>query len=448
MLFVVMSLGDQPLNAADSGAARAAPAASASLQGACTIIDQAIVSLTSFLVTVVIGRELGKDALGVYTLGIFTFWLAAGIANALVWVPYTARSCRETPRARLRFLASNALMAVAIAVGLALVSAAAGVVTLVVETEQQWLAPMFFCLAPVALTLTLREHVRRVSIADFRTVWLVAFDLVISVALLVAIALLSGAGRLTTTTAFLATAGAAAVCLPVIYWQIASAPLSLPRVIRDFGSNWNFGRWLLVGAVAWLVGDGSLRWMLSAFHGAKAMGEFGAVFSVLMLVNPLLLAMFAFDRSLAARVLNEGGPGRLLSHALWSTLAAIAIATVAVMTLAWWGDFLIRLVYGEAFSNPGLVTVLAAGICMLGVMIPVEAALTALEMGRKMTQVSLAQLATSILVGAPLVFLHGPAGIGWAMIARGVPALLISWEALWRACSTGKALTAATPARA
>lgn len=411
----------------------ARPEGKASIQGILTIADQAIVSLTSFLATVIVG-QLGKEQLGIYTLGISMFWLAAGIANAVVWTPYTARASRLPSPEQHRFRASNTLMAFGVAAMLSLISATCGLGVWLMVPNQIWLTNFFLALAPLALTLTMREHVRRLCVADFRGVHLIIFDLPVCVLTLASMLVLWKTGNLTATTAFLATAAAAALSLLVIANQLSQNRMETSHLLKDIRSNWTFGRWLLVVAIAWLVSDGSLRWMLSEMHGMEAMGVFGAAFAVVMLVNPLMLAMQSFARSLATRVFAAGGHQELWRHTVKSTFAAIALAAVGVVVLAIVGEFAIKSIWGAEFADATLVTVLAVGLCLQATYIPADAALTTLELGKRMSSVAVYQLVATVIVGAPLVYLQGPLGIGWAMIARSVPALIMYWITLSQAC--------------
>lgn len=391
--------------------------------------DQAVVSLASFAATVIVGRTLGKEALGIYALGPFLFWLVAGVANALVWVPYTARACRLNEVDRRRYRASNTVMAAAMAVGLAALCVVGG---LLAAPLQNWLSPFCLAMAPLSFLFLLREHVRRVFIADFHAAGLLLLDGPIAVLSVGSLLALSHNGRLTPSVALVATALAAGLCLPVVWRLTRGGGVTAEELSRDARSNWGFGRWMLVVAVAWLIGDGVLRWMLLGMHGMDALGVFSAAFSVVMLANPLILAMTSFARSWAARVQAADGTPGLFSHTVRLTLAGVVLAAAGMFLLAWAGDFMIQAFFGEQFADPRLVLLLAAAVCLQAVAIPVDAALTALELGKKMTQVSLLQLAAALLVGAPLVYAQGPMGIAWAMIARSAPLHIMAWDAMWK----------------
>ncbi|TWT67622.1 hypothetical protein Pla123a_41780 [Posidoniimonas polymericola] len=422
------------------------PRANASVQGVWTIADQAVVSLTSFSATVIVGRTLGKEALGVYALGPFLFWLVAGLVNAVVWVPYTSRACRLSRSERGVYLANNTVMAAAMAAALCLLCIAAGALTQAFGPADSWLAPFAYAMAPLSVTFLLREHVRRVFIADFSSARLLLLDLPIGVLTLAALLLLVYTERLTPAVALIATALAAAPCLPFVWGLLRGAGVSYAGVVADARSNWGFGRWLLLVAVAWLIGDGALRWMLVGIHGIDVLGVFSAAFAVVMLANPLILAMTSFARSWAARVRAADGTAGLLSHTVRLTFASVVLAVGAMVAMTWLGDKLIQAFFGAQFADPRLVMLLAAAICLQATSIPVDAALTALELGKKMSLASISQLAVTLVVGLPLVYLYGASGVGWTMLARSLPILLVSWDALLRASSKQGMLHATQPA--
>lgn len=405
----------------------------AAAQGVWTIADQVVVSLSSFTATVIVGRWLGKEELGVYALGMMVFWLCAGLVNAVAWVPYTARACRLSGETLGRYRAHTTVMVLAMSAALCVLCLAAGVASLAFGSSDSWLAPLCFGMAPLCFTFMMREHVRRVGIADFRSSRLLRLDLPVALLMTGLLAVLAYTQLLSPAVALLALAAAASLSLPVVWRLVSGRGVSVSGLARDANANWGFGRWMLVVALAWLIGDVALRWLLVATHGMDAMGGFSAAFAVVMLVNPIILAMTSFARSWAARVLTVEGARGLLRHTVKLTLSAVALACLAMFLLTWIGDLAVGWLFGAEFADSGLVTLLAAGICVQAVAIPVEGALTAMELGKRMTHVSLLQLAAMMVVGAPLVYTLGPMGIGWAMIARCVPLHLMYWETIWKA---------------
>ena len=54
-----------------------------------TLADQVIVSATSFLTTICLGRNCLPDELGLYSIGFSLSVAILGLPKALVWTPYT-----------------------------------------------------------------------------------------------------------------------------------------------------------------------------------------------------------------------------------------------------------------------------------------------------------------------------------------------------------------------
>ena len=416
-----------------------------SVQGLCTVIDQALVSLTSFMTMVLVG-QLGQEELGVYVLGVSTFWLAVGIPKALLWTPYTVRAARLEHPARQSYLTNVSWMMVFIALlgaGLLLVL---GVVAPLLTSQQTWLQPFFFSLAPLAFMLTLREHIRRVAIADFRSPQLILFDLPVCAAIVTAITLLSVWGYLSANGAFLATGAAAALAIPFVWRQLVRSTDNSRAFLADVSSHWQFGRWLLLAAVAALLGDGALRWMLLGMHGKEAVGVFGAAFAVVALVNPLLLAMNSFARSWATRVHERTSYSGLLQHTLRATAVVVVLAVVAALAFSMLGNFAVASFFPAGFSEPLLVTLLAAGVCLQATLIPAEATLTTLEKGKQLSFAAGLRLATTFVVGIPLVYQWGAIGIGWAMVARSVPVAIVYAFALVQEAASHRLNISGSPA--
>ena len=61
-------------------------------QGALTLADQAVVSGTNFLTTVILGRACLQHELGLYAMGFSLVVVLMGISRALIWMPYTTHS--------------------------------------------------------------------------------------------------------------------------------------------------------------------------------------------------------------------------------------------------------------------------------------------------------------------------------------------------------------------
>jgi O-antigen/teichoic acid export membrane protein len=399
-------------------------AATTAVQGAYALVDQVLVSAASFAAGLMVG-QVSKEQLGIYSLGVATFWLLAGITNALVWTPYTARAAHLSPRRHTQYRAVSAVLSMAMGLMLAAAAAVCGVIASVVGTEATWLAPFLWACAPLAIAMTIREHVRRVCVADFRGADLLLIDIPFCVLSLMAIFGLWHFELLTANTALLVLAVAALPAGLYAVGHTAAAKSIRWRIIPTFVANWQYGKWLLLVAAAWLASDTLLRWLLLYLGGPEELGSFAGVFMIVAVVNPLLLAMTSFARSVASRRLASGSRQQLTRRTLATTGWASLFATVSFVLLALFGDDLTRWTLGAEYVDSQLMVLLALAICLEGVAVPIEATFIALESGRLLSQVAATRLAVSLVVGAVLIPWYGAHGMALALVARSVAAFCL-----------------------
>ncbi len=392
---------------------------STTLHGLHAIADQTLVSATSFATGLLVG-QVSKAQLGTYALGISTFWLVAGVTNALVWTPYTARAAHLGVRRHRQYRALSAALSFAIGAVLAVGLGLCGILADWWLPADSWLAPFLWACVPLAVTMTIREHVRRVFVADFNGWQLLAIDIPICLLTLVSVASLLWLGQLDANTALVATALAAMPAMLIAYRHLSTDRIGTDRLLATFRSNWQYGKWLLLVAITWLASDSALRWLLVWLGGRDELGSFAGVFLIVAMVNPLLLAMTSFARSVASRTLASGQRHQLTQGALQSTRWSVAFATLAFVALTLFGNSLTAVTFGETYVDPWLMTMLALAVCLEGVAVPIEATFIALEYGKLLSWVASARLVVSLVLGAALIPFYGAHGLAMAMVGRSV----------------------------
>ncbi len=399
-----------------------------------TLIDQALMSLASFLLTVLVARSCGQEELGYYVFGITFGWLVLGIPNALVWVPYSTKAPQAKTPGHLRTLRGNSLaMLLGLAACATLLPLLAGLIAWMIPAwlpQATWLSLAVTYAVPLAvllLSMMLREHIRRQSIAEFRGQQLLAIDLLVFV-LQVGIALaLFMTGYLTVVNAFYAVATAGAVAAAFLLfssaeYQVRRRPLAV-HAIR----NWRFGKWLLIMAMFYLVADVLLRSLLVGFHGAKDLGTYSAAAAIGSLINPLVLAVMVFSRSWAAKVFAATGEPGLARFVAIGTAAAVVGVAIAVVALTTVGPWLLGRLFDVDDATAPLIAAVSLGWSAQAILIPVEGAQVVLEHGRNLFRVSLMQLILTALIGVPFVWAWGPIGVGLTLACRAGAALVYQW---------------------
>lgn len=392
------------------------------------VCDQAIVSLASFITTVIVGRICGREDLGIYVLATTTFWLLAGIPNALTWTPFTSRAPRMSPERRAAYSGSITIHTVLLTALLAGTFLVAGLLPSTWFGQSRWFSTMCLALAPFTAMMMLREHVRRICLSQVAASDMLMLDGPIAVAQLLILLWLAHAGWLTATTALVAVGAA---CLISIVWLIGHrADFEFRR--RHAGLHWSynlqFGRWLLAVSIVWLLGDSLYRWIVGWQYGLDGLGRFASAQAVVLFINPLLLTATNFGRALSANRLATGGMQDLRRFTIQGTVLVTFAAGAAFLVLAAIGGPLVRLIFGDQYSDlGGVVATLCLGMLVRIAGVPIDASLAALRQGRAMFIAIVVQLAVVILAGVPLIARCGLNGVGYTMALAFGATAVVEW---------------------
>lgn len=406
-------------------------------QGGWIAVDQAIISLSSFLATVIVGRVCGAEALGVFVLAVTTFWLLAGIPNSLVWTPYTSRAPRLSPVRRARYAGSvtahMALVTAAIAAALLVVA----LVSVVISSEAAWFSTTCILLIPFSVMMLLREHVRRIYWAHLQVYDLLMIDAPIAIVQITLLLALAWFKLLSVATALLAIGIACAVAISWFVREHRRLEFRSGRVWLHWQYNLRFGRWLLAVSLAWLVGDSAYRWIIGWLHGLDAVGQLAAAQATVMCINPLLLTVQTYGRAVASNQFAVDGIGGLRRVTVNCTLIVAATAGIAFICLAMVGGPLVAWIFGSAYGELGtVVATLSIGMFARFLSVPIDAAMVTLRQGRVMFYAAVAQLIVILGAGVPLMDWLGLNGVGYTMALGFGAATLVQWSAFLHASSS------------
>jgi O-antigen/teichoic acid export membrane protein len=371
----------------------------------------------------------------VFGLAVSIFWLAAGIPNALVWTPYTARAAKLPPARRALFAGSTLLHSVLVALAVAMGLAGAAIVLMALPSDalrgSAWLVPMCWALVPFTIMMIVREHARRISLAHLQTSDLLAIDVPIAVVQLALLLMLAYSGALSAVTALLAIAAA---CGGAVIWLLrerARFRFQPERAAVHWSHNQRFGRWLLCVSLMWLLGDSSYRWLVVSLHGTEVLGQFAAAQNIVLILNPVLLTVTNLTQALSANCFAAAGLASLRRMAVRSTLLLAAWAGAALFAVALVGGPLVQFIFGDEYAGLGpVVATLCLGMFARIVAMPIDGALTALKRGRVMVIAGAVRLLIIVGAGVPLIAWLGLEGVGYAMALSAVAGAAVQWSNL------------------
>ncbi|NNJ24549.1 lipopolysaccharide biosynthesis protein [Alienimonas chondri] len=387
-------------------------------RAALSIGDQAIVSATNFVTSVLIGRAAGKEALGVYLLGITLILFVRGVQEQIVYGPYLV-FCHKRKGTRLARYAGSVLAHE----GLWLLATALGLLGLAVYLnlggEPAGLRASSWALIPAVPLILFREFARHIAFGHFRSGTAVLLDVAVAVFQIAGLGALFLAGTLDVPSAF-GVMGAACllVCGPWCLRFMKGVRFRAKAIGSDWRRNWKFGRWALATHLLHGASHYLMPWVVALVDGEAATGIFAAGSTMVGIANMFVLGLAHYICPKAAeRFHADGVPG--LTRVLRMATLVFSAVLAPFAAVCWvFGDDLSTLIFTDAFSGAGMVlTVLAINMWANALSITCGNGLWAVE--RPDANFS-ADVLSLVVVGVCTAALIGAYGVVGAAIAMAI----------------------------
>ncbi|MGH9431325.1 MAG: hypothetical protein ACRD3T_07255 [Terriglobia bacterium] len=381
--------------------------------GGFTVLDQAAISGSNFVISILLGRWLAPSHYGAYALAFAIFILLTRVYQALLLEPmavFGGSAYEPCLRAYIKALVRiHVVMTVLIVLALSLSSVLAR--TLGHTSGLAGALAGVTLAAPCVLLFWMarRSFYFQLSPARAAAGSLIYFALVL-------VGLLAGHARglITPFTAFLLMGVAAAFTSVLLFRQLQRAlPVGLigPTLRQAWRRHWEYGRWALAASVASWLPAYIYYPLLGAVSGMASAGQLRALMNLVSPVNQVLAALSMLFIPHAARVQGRHGIGR--SRGLSYKLMALSVA----MTAGYWAVMIL-------FKRP--VFELFYGTRYLGIMnlLPI---------------VAFGSLFWSAASGPSIVLrgMESPQSLFWAFGVATVISLLIGVPAAWKFGLTG-----------
>ncbi|MEQ1904386.1 MAG: lipopolysaccharide biosynthesis protein [Pirellulaceae bacterium] len=394
-----------------------------------SLLDQTIVSGTSFLTTVMIGRVCGAEELGVYSLAFTLVVLLTNLQTAVLSTPYTIHGNRLSGQERhefagsvfvhcLMFMAATSLCLALIAIGL-----------FVFQPSNSYIYVMWGLAASMPLLL-LREFVRRFAFTHFQILTVLAVDISATVIHFFGLWLLLQNELLTTVNAYLVIAVSCAIASGIALAYLKNGiAVRWHNVFPELGRSWLLGRWLAATRGASLVQSYAVYWILAGFIGTAATGVYAACMTLLMAANPFIIGIGNLLEPQAARALAQGGVSQMRRVVWHATLLLGSVMGLYCGALVFFGGWIVPLLFkGQQFENQGAVIAILA----LGTLTHVWATgsthgLRILERPDLSFRASILSLVITLTLSVILVPLFGLLGGAWAVFAGDIAATTMRW---------------------
>lgn len=397
-----------------------------------SLADQAVVSATSFLTTLLIARWSGPSQLGIYALGLSVLLSLQGFQESLIVQPYQIQRFRpegstvESAGASLTLsiLFSAASIFVLIVAGLGFLVAGAA-------SELVYMTWAIAAIVPFALV---RDFVRRFAFAHFDMVAVFLLDLAAAIIQLSALGWLGARGQMSALSACAALGGACA--FPTAIWLCysrAKFTISVRYARMAVKQTWELGKWLLLGRISVQLQGYVTYWISIVIGGAAVTGVYAACMSIVGFANPLMIGVTnVLMPKLVLAWKDGGGPG------LWKESNRSAVQ-IAVLTLTFslaifvGGEQVMRILYqGKEFEGLGqTLTVLALAMSVGALGMPASIALATMERPRAIVTVTMVAAVLTIALVSTLMTKWGLLGAAYGMLAGSIAGAVGRWVAFF-----------------
>jgi len=382
-----------------------------------SLFDQALVSGTSFVTTVCIGRMCSKEELGVYYLGLSIFYIVRGIQGQTVSAPYLVY-CNRRRDAELATYSGSSLahQAVFSAITMAFLLGLACVLSTGIGPAG--LASVIWILLGVVPFLLLREYTRRFSFAHLRLPAAIAIDATVAALQLGSLALLAYFGRLSVVTAFAVMGGACAVAS--VWWLVSkrhSLRFSGTHIVADWWHNWSFAKWALACDLVGYSAPYIMPWIVVTACGETATGMLAACATLIGLANAFIMGMANYLIPKAARTYAGEGLDAMCHLLTKAAVMFVVILGGFALLVMVAGDYAVTFVYGSGYAGAGagvIMTILALEMLAMSMGLTVGAGLWAME--RPSANFTADVCTLTVTITAAVCLVH-PLGIVGAALA-------------------------------
>jgi O-antigen/teichoic acid export membrane protein len=401
-------------------------------KGVLSVIDQAIVSGTSFATSVIIGRLCSKEDLGLYYLALSIILIVRGVQEQLIATPYRIHCNRQHGESLAGYTGSmlvhqSGLVVLTMFGLLGLV----GLTALGLGPAD--LAPAVWALLGAVPFLLLRECVRQVAFARLEMATAIGWDLIVSVLQIGGLLVLWHLHLLSVVTAYLVLGGAGGAALfGWLYFRRESWHITAARILPDWRRNWSLAKWalgsLLVSSATPYIGP----WLLASCHGVTATGVLAACTSVAGLSQMLLMGMNNYLSSQSARAYACGGAPELRRVLIKSAVVFAVTIGGFCLILVVAGDAVLTLAYGTKYAGHGDV-IAAAAVYVLAIAFGNVAGngLWAIERSQAHFKADLGALLVTLVATFYLIPPLGPLGAALAALAGAVSGTIVRIAAMW-----------------
>jgi len=412
--------------------------------GTLSLLDQAVVSATSFGTSVLIGRPSSKEELGVFYLALTIVYLARGIQEQLVSAPYVVYYHGRRDEAQALYTGSSLLHQLGLsAVALVILLGILGLLSIGIGPPG--LAPAVWVLMGALPFLQLREFIRRLAIAHLQMGTAIAIDVCVALFQLGTLGALFYFELLSVPLAYGVMGAACAIaCCGWLFAKRRPLQFAWAGAVADWWHNWGFARWALASHLIGFATPYVMPWIITAQRGSADAGVFAACVSIVGTASMFITGLAAFLIPRAAMAFSQGGVRELrrILRVAAAVYASVLGAFALFVLLS--GDFLLVLAFGGKYAGYGAVLgVLALSMMALSMGLTAGVGLWAIDRPDANIAADMCTLIVTLIIVFCLLQPLGVLGAALGDLGGKVAGALVRYATLRRLLKTVPSLSEA-----
>lgn len=400
--------------------------------GYLAALDQGVISLTNFLATIILARNVNPTELGVYGVGFITLRLARSFQEGITVQPMNVFGAAMDETTFKRYATSSSVIQLIWAMISSLVVAVAG--WGLTELGNDTAGPALFSLWFAFLFWQLQEYVRRMLYTR-QAVMHAVFNTVVANSIRLAILLWwATQGKLSGAAGLDAIAWGALLSLLPGLWSTRNYwTKNMFGLKETWVRNWGFGRWVFGGTIANWVAVEFYPILTAGMVSFAAAGAYRALQNLVAPVHLLLRATDTFITPRAARLFQKNGQ-RALTRMLRLTYLVSVIPIMGLLAIAvLFPQPLLRLLYGDTYIaySKGIL-LMVAFYALWYAYWPLQSAFKAVRLSRPIFTANLAATCTMFTIGIWAIYHWGVYGTIGGQVLSALVVNIVLWKA-WSA---------------
>ncbi len=374
-------------------------------QGFWALADQGVVSLGTFLTSILLARHLSPAQYGVYALIFSALFYFTSIHSAVIIYPLSVTGAATKAKSLSRLSGTSLMFTGALGLLLSVAMVAASIAA-GSASAAPWAVATLIC-------WLFQETVRRALMAHLRHRDALLGDAVSYLGQGILIWTLTQIGQVSLPIIFgviaLTSAFAAAIqCLQV---GIRFArPGEIGELVRRF---WNLGRWALFGSTLGVLSAQAYPWILAYSHGSVETAKFQALINVLGVSHPIMFGISSLVVPAVAQANHKNGLSRARRVGLTFGAQGAALLLPYFTLLVIWPRSVLSVFYGSTSPYTDLsfaLRVMVIAYCFVYLSYVLNGLLNGIERARFAFMAQLFESGASLLLGLPATAWLGVSG--------------------------------------